>query len=686
MKRKFIICIIIVALIVILCLTFLIILYRSPNKTKDLNNIALCYHGITDIKSEKSQYVTYLDDFKGQINHLKSKGYTFVLPSQYNKWYTNKYKPNTPIATIMFDDARTSVSLASNWLIKENIPFGITIIGRRLRSLEAEEGYMNWSTIKTIMDKGNCELLNHSYNLHHYGLFLDNTNVVSSPLLEGPCYLDTGEFIYIDSEDPRWYWDMSLIDDISWAFPLLGTDTTTGKPITSTIEFKARENVTATKLRVWACLHSPASGGYNAKVRVAINGFEVANNTINVTEYKNNLQWTEREFITIDFDKSYSIEANKKYTITLTTENTGNSILMIYSIPDFSGNYQLSTTCKGMTYETLEKWPARACVIITGDDGKQVSDLDFTDYVTKDLIMNNKVINDYLSATWTEHTTGYTENNNLECITLGGTYSDGSSGNTSINFIPDMSFTGQVLRLKNATHLGKWYPLIIDIYINDMKIARYSPNWKDNSWQLVNITPYKFMKGKEYKITFKTINKSTHGTGLIRILADQQDLPWPKWNKKTESWIKPSKLQFQHELGFEVSSLEGSDVYPDDICIKNLDYKWKYKVPFDGPGKPFLEFLSYKPGTSTVTNQICYPFGSYYSQNSNGMEDINPILKNVFETISIETGYAIWGDGITSMDMVQSKYSKYIIPRYMIDGNMKQSQILENIDVLIENK
>jgi hypothetical protein len=595
---------------------------NTSDKAAKLNNIALCYHNITAQESGKSLYVTYIEDFKNQITHLKRKGYTFVLPSTFNKWYTNNYTPKKPIATIMFDDARDSIVIATDWLIKKKIPFGITVIGRRLRSFEAENGYMNWSALNTIIDSGLSELLSHSYNLHNYGINLENNTVVSAPIMEGPCYLDSGEFLYIDPDDSRWYWDLSHVDGISWAFPLLGSDITTGKPITSTVEFKARGDFTANKIRVWACLHTPVSSGYAATVKIDINGYEVANKTIDVAEYKNRFQWTEREFITIDFDRSYNIEKDKIYTITFTTLNPGDSALLIYSIPDFTGNYKLSTTCNKMTYGAYEKWPARACMIIAGDNGKLVSDSEYMEYVTNDLIMNNNVISRYLNADWTTSTTGYTDNDNQKSIVLGGTYKDGSQGKTNIKLVPDRSFTGQVLRLKYAAHLGEWYPLIIDIYINDTKVGRYSPDWKDWSWQTIDITPYKFTKGRDYTITFKTVNKSSHGLGLIKISTDQKD-------------------------------------------------------------KAFLEILSCEPGPVSIPNQICYPFGAYYAQGSNGKEDLDPVLKSILESVSIKSGYAVWGEGVSSMENMQSHYTNFIIPRYMIEGNMDQSQIIKNIDILI---
>lgn len=111
----------------------------SPDiNTQNLNNIALCYHGFTTDPAEKSEYVGYIEDFKEQVYYLQNKGYTFVPPSQYAKWYSGEYTPDTPIATIIFDDARKSIDIAAQWLIENKIPFGIAIIGKRIGTLNAE--------------------------------------------------------------------------------------------------------------------------------------------------------------------------------------------------------------------------------------------------------------------------------------------------------------------------------------------------------------------------------------------------------------------------------------------------------------------------------------------------------------------------------------------------------------------
>lgn len=651
--------------------------------SQNLNNIALCYHGFTTNAAEKSEYVSYIEDFQEQVNYLKDKGYTFVPPSKYNQWYSKKYTPNTPIATIIFDDARESVDMAAHWLVENEIPFGIAIIGRKLGTINPEDGYMNWSTINALYDTGYCEILSHTYNMHHFDLKKEDTSVVSAPILEGPSYVDDGDFLYINSDDTRWYWDLTHIDDTTWSFPLFGTDRKTNQQITSTIKFKAKESVTVNKMRAWAALHSPYSSGYNAAIKIDINGTEVANKTINTTQYETRSQWPEREFVTIDFDNSYTLEANKTYTMTFATQSIGNSSFNVYSIPNFSGDYELTTTSTGMSYGAQEKWPAQPCLILAGDNGKVATVKEFEQYVFDDLSMNSKVINKYLSASWHTNTTGFEDNETLECLVLGGTYPDGSKANTNIKITPSESFTGEVLRFNTVSHLGDWYPLIIDVYINDQKVSRFSSNWRDWSSQTVNITPYQFQAGQEYDITFKTANTSPSGTGLVRIYMDQQDLPWPTWDSVNDTWAQPADSDFQYVPQYEVSSQEGTDVYPSGINIDKYEYTWKYSSPYTGPGKAFLEILSSTSGASVTPTQICYPFGAYYSKQTNNKQDISPVLKNILKKIGMNSGMAVWDEAARSLENIQSEYSEYIIPRYLVLGNLDQSQILDDIDVLI---
>lgn len=379
--------------------------------TKELNNFALCYHGMTSNVNEKSKYVTYIEDFKKQINHLKYLGYKFVKPSQFYKKYNSLVKQTSPIATIIFDDALESSSLATKWLADKGIPFGISIIGQRLGKLTPEEGFTTWKDIYAAQKSGLCEVLNHTYNLHQGCLMNVDNKIVNAPLLDGPCYVDNGEFIYIADGNTRKYWKLDRNNNVTWGFPVFGTDINTNKVIGSTVEFKASTSVTADQMRLWACLHNPNGSGYGVQLQIKINGTVVADCVIEPKNYDIKSQWPEREFVTIQFNNKYEIKMGKTYKIEFTTKNTGKAAFIIYAIPDFSGDFKLTTSCTNMTFPEYIDWPARACIILTDGTGKNVSIRDFHTYVKDDLEKSNQIISKYLNATWSTKTTGYDETN-----------------------------------------------------------------------------------------------------------------------------------------------------------------------------------------------------------------------------------------------------------------------------------
>lgn len=658
---------------------------------KNLNNIALCYHGMTSNKDEKSNYITYIEDFKGQINHLEALGYKFVKPSDFYKQYTKLSKP-IPIATIIFDDALESVSIATIWLAEKSIPFGIAIIGQRLRKLTPEAGYASWKDINMAIESGLCEVLHHTYNMHHFCLKKEGKEILSSPILEGPWFKDHGDFIYMEDGDTRKYFDMSHVNQTAWGFPLFGTDNNTDKAINSVVRFKANTDITVDRMRLWACLHNPYGNGYNAKVQILMNDSIVADIVIKPTKYGVITQWPEREFITIPFKNKYDIKKGSNYEIKFITQNTGNAAFMIYAIPDFTGDFKLTTSCTAMTFPEDIQWPARACIVLADGTGKSVSEGDYAAYVKDDLNQNNQVITKYLNATWNTRSTGYKEADLLSTIVLGGTYSNGELASTKIFFHAEESFTTEILRFKYAGRLGIEYPLIMDIFINDRKVGSFEASWWDWHWQEVEVNSFNFAARKDYVIRFETKNANPHGQGLVRIYMQQPKSPQPIWNSELNRIVVPPDTDFEHEILYEVSNPEGSDVFPDGAVIsKDTNFKWLFYEPYDGPGKVFLEMLSCTSGKVVTPKQICYPFGSYYASSVTSKllpekEDIQPVLKGVLTGVGIKSGYSVWDDPVSSLKNINLKYSEYIIPRYLIEGSTNQTQVIKNLDKFIGYK
>ncbi len=655
---------------------------------KKLNNIALCYHGMTSNKSEKSSYTTYIEDFKEQILHLENRGYKFVKPYDFYRRYNTLTKPSTPIATIIFDDALESVSLATVWLADKSIPFGIAVIGQRLGKLTPETGYAAWRDINTAIESGLCEILHHTYNLHHFCLIKEGNKILNSPILEGPCQADNGEFIYITANDTRRYWDLAH-NNLAWGFPILGTDIKTGELIKSTVTFEASRDLSVDRIRMLACLHNPYGSGYAVKTKISINNTEVANSVIEPVQYEIRSQWPEREFITISLKKKYDIKKGNSYNIEFETQNTGNAALMIYAIPEFSGKYKLSSSCTEMTFPENISWPARAGIILADGNGKTVSTSEFLTYVKDDLAKNNQVINKYLNASWKTWSTGYQESDKLSTVVLGGTYSSGEPAVTKIFIRAKEAFTAEILKFKYAGRLGNQYPLIIDIFINDDKVGRFEANWWDWHWQEVEINSYNFIENKDYVIKFETRNASPFGQGLVRVYMDQPKPPQPTWNTKINRIIVPSESDLAHETLYEVTNPEGSDVYPDGAVVGiGSNFKWILNKPYDGPGKVFLEILSCSAGKVKTPKQICYPFGAYYSTTITSLllqekEDIHPEIKSILNGLGINSGFAVWDNPVSSLKNVNLKYSEYIMPRYLVEGTTELTKVLKNIDSFI---
>ena len=648
------------------------------------NNLALCYHGIVLLPEEKSPYRSYIMDFKEQIQYLKNLGYSFVKPSKYCEWYTGSYIPSVPIVTIMFDDALESVNLVTSWLIEMQIPFGISVIASKLRSYTPEEDYMSWSSLKILTDSNLCEILSHSFNMHHTNLQLENAQIVSAPIMEGPYYLDKGEFLYIEKNDNRYYWDLSHVDKISWAFPIIGTDTTTRKPITSTIKFTASKSLKVSQIRFWTCLHKPYGTGYNVNLKIYINDKLVSRYTLNTTQYGNKQQWPEREFVTIPLNSTFQIEYGKIYTVKFVTENVGNSTFRIYSIPSFTSDFGLTSTCSGETFGPMENWTAKPCIIFSDGTGSAATDVIYSNYVYNDILESNTAISKYLNATWNFYTTGYLETDPLETVVIGGTYSNGFMANTNIKFHANTNFVGESVRIKYTSSLGNSYPLVIDIYINDNKVGEFQPSWWDWHWQEIQITPFSFQGGVDYLIKFETKNVSSK-LGLVRIYLDQESSPRLIWDNALNTWKYPAQEAFTKEKNFQVTDIEGTDMFPDDVTISGNNYNWVYKAPYDGPGKAFLQIMSCVTGNYMMPTQIVYPFGSYYSNTtaSNTMEDIHPSLLTAFTKLGIGYGFGVWDEALSNYKDSQNKYTKYVIPRYLVPGDVDQTVILSNFNTLI---
>ncbi|MBC7340942.1 MAG: hypothetical protein H5U02_00550 [Clostridia bacterium] len=670
---------------------------------ESLYNVALCYHGIVEDPGNALPFRTYLGDFQAQISHLLDNGYVFLSLSDFFAVYKGVKQVSAPVACIIFDDGLESVPIAAGWLIQQNIPFAVALIARRLRRLSPEPGFMKWSDIKALLDSGFCQIANHTYNMHHMVLAqnAETGTVESAPPLEWPCWVDNGEFLYMEVNDSRWYWDLSIVDEATWAFPLFGTDSATGRPITSSFEFKAGKSYTARIMRLWATLHSPASIGYDAHIQIYINNTLVADTVFRPRDYETRSQWPEREFANIALDAPYDIVSGNRYTVEIRTLNAGAGAFRIYAIPDFSGDYALCTTCTEHDYPPNVLWPARPCIILGDGSGRIATNAEYESYVRQDMQAFNNAVQKYLKGTWSIYSTGFNEDEPfLECLVLGGTYADGTTADTWVRFHADATFTAEVLRIKYASRVGARYAAIIDVsigerigvgaYTNPVLVARFAPNWADWHWQDIDITPFTFVAGKDYYVRFRTLNTNPLGEGLVRIYMDQPRPPEPYWDPGLGGWAIP--VNYSHEDWYLVSKPDHTDVWPDGAYVdSNGDWQWVYNEPYDGPGKAFLQLGSVQPQPVDSPTAIVYPFGAYYEIGAGISEvsppkGIHPSLQAVLQEFGIISGWTIWPARMAvTADFREPdlRHTDYELPRVLIYGNIGNNVVLNNIDAYI---
>ena len=527
-------------------------------------NITLCYHGIARTSYEQHTFRIDLEAFQHHIRYLQGQGYTFVKPSQFVNWHLATYNPSGPIACVIFDDGLATSVQAIQWMIGNHLPCGFAIIARRQRKMTPEADFASWQTIRSLIDSGYCEIVNHTYNLHHVAISgEDADHLESSPVLERPWWTDNGIFPYMEPGETRRWWDYSFVDTWAWRLPLFGSEPANKftSTITTTLKIKADKDLTASLIRVWAAIHSfPVtealyrSGmlrtesrylGYDCHIKISINGTQVCDTTISPLDYDTRWQWPEREWFTIEFDQPYSFSSGNTYEIKFETLNTGDGLFCIYAIPTIGQDHAVNTNCTSLVYgqsggDARNIVPGfdnyvLPCVIVGDGTGSFASDSDLQQVLSQDIEAHHSAVQNFCGATWTKHDTGYTEKEDpwLEQVAIAGTYPDGSLVDTKIKFVPDSSFTAHVMRIRNWNIYGDNYPLVVDVSISTSLegpwtlVSRYCPNWWPWHWQEWELdTPFAFNAGQTYWIRFETRTRhpDPNASSVITMLYDMPPL------------------------------------------------------------------------------------------------------------------------------------------------------------------
>ncbi len=657
-----------------------------------LNNIILCYHGCVSQRHKALTFREHINDFKAHVQHLKEAGYTFVKPSQYYQWQSGAWQPGYPIACIELDDGLESVKLILPWLAEHQVPYGLAIIGRRQRVHLPETDFASWQELSSYVAAGYCELMNHTYNMHH--LAVGSSTGETRPVMDGPPWVDNGEVVYQETGDTRPYWDFSLIDGVTWGFPLFGSDPATftldgGKvvagatPVTSSFTFKARVTQTVSVMRFWAVLHVPYGAGYDAQVKITSGSTVLFNGVIKPKDYETRSQWPEREHVSIVLTTPLSVTAGNSYMVTFETLNAGPGLFRCAAIPDFSGDYSLVSNTVSLKpgissgegiidYPANKPWPARLAVILGDGTGVPFDEVQYYSLVQADLQKNQDVIRDYLDAVWTYHNDGVNQNApRLGVAVAFGTYSDGTLADSRFRVDFSTPHKAYTLRWKFVNYTGEWYPIVADIFVGTSnsgpwtKIARCAPNYHDYHWQEIDLeVPYDFSAGT-YWFRFQTLNQSPHpGATLLRIYNDS---PFPDSSLfaiQTGHYTNGGPVLYDagkliddinnHPANLSLiarsyfSSIEGGDIWPEGIFKRWRHGNWfyYYGAAYSG-GMAFIETASVQKSNAATPDEMVYPFGAFYSVGTGSTEikkidDVNPQLKTAMAAVGLNRGTTIW--------------------------------------------
>lgn len=686
------------------------------------HNIVLCYHGCVLHRADVLTFREHIDDWKAQIRSLQEQGFAFVKPSQYLAWYNGTWTPTGPIACCHLDDGLATIKPICDWMVEQAIPFGLGIIGRRQRMHEPDDGFAFWTLLKAYVDGGYGELMNHTYNMHHLALIKKNSVVQVGPVMEAPCWIDTGDVVHRLAGDTRYYWDYGMVDGATWGFPLYGSDPYTGftTTITSTLKIKAKWTGTLRALRLFQTLGRPYGGGYDAQVEIRIDGVLRWSGTISPKDYGIRKQWVEREYYSILLDTFPSITSGNTYQIEFKTLNLGPAVALIYAIPEIGPDFTCTTSCKGLSLAppnvTLEQrvhladfpeaypWPARPALILTDGTGASATDAEYQTYVGNDLVANNTAINDWLNAIWTERAQTYRgDPNGLGTVVIGGQYSDGTLADTKVPFDCQVTHTARVLRLKNASGFGlERYPLLLDISVGTSStgpwtlLTRYASRWRTYKWEEIDIPATALTGGTRYWFRFRTVNANPWGgAALQRIYLDSTFAAHGGGNT-------PRRI-FQYVWDFSqvdfaldkrtavVSNIEASDVWPSSVNDGSTNYGnwfWLYDISAV-VGNAYLETLSAAQASAPAPVDMIYPFGAFYEQGGGSVQaqnikQVSAPLQAALTTAGLNSGFTIYParyekDGGLFREP-SNRYTRYTLGRLLVYGTVEPRVTLNNID------
>lgn len=470
--------------------------------------VILCYHGVTDKRSETDELVSHIDDIKAHINMLQSQGYVFVSPSKFTEWYEGRTAGNPP-AVIHFDDALESMDTAAQWLITEAIPFGIAVIAFRQRKRIPEEGYLSWKQIASYVDSGLAELLHHTYDAHHYVLNREDGSTASAPFLEAPPWIEDGIVMWEEKEGSPKMYERRLLED-SLAFPIFGTDLETGQPIESSITFQPKKTALVQDLTIFACGHAGAP--YEVEVEIRINEKSVFSGSLSS-------EWTENDWIVFSFSEKMKLKQGKETTVRFITKNQGNGTFRAHARLNAEQDSTAVSTDVSADIEAGAPWPVKLIGIFGSGEGSPLSSKAYKRLIREDMQLWNSAVQTYLGAEWIEHKGKMDISEQLKTA---GTNENGEKIQTSFSYEAAADFTAELIKFNWDGPEGSWYPFRMTVSIQEteggsrFEAASYVPGWEEEAEE-VSLKPYAFQKGKRYMVTLETKGVPSANPGYLTI-------------------------------------------------------------------------------------------------------------------------------------------------------------------------
>lgn len=135
--------------------------------------LVIMYHHVLKDEKRSGKYVITPAQFEEDLNYLKSKGYTTVLPKDLVNYVYNGKKLPEKCVMLTFDDGyESNYSYIYPIIKKSNDKIVISVVGSLCDEYSKTEeshinySYLKWKQIKEMQDSGLVETGNHSYDCH----------------------------------------------------------------------------------------------------------------------------------------------------------------------------------------------------------------------------------------------------------------------------------------------------------------------------------------------------------------------------------------------------------------------------------------------------------------------------------------------------------------------------------------